>query len=72
MFAALRKGGYILQNLLQEGSGGNGLNEAIGGRFQNQNLEVVVAVDGEGRHTSGFDRDFKVCKKSLVSARVTI
>ncbi|PFH45328.1 hypothetical protein AMATHDRAFT_9478 [Amanita thiersii Skay4041] len=67
MLAALRKvkifclnqldqeaGGDILQEVLQEQSGSDGLNEPISGGFQNWNLEVVVGVNIEGRHTSGL------------------
>ncbi|PFH49862.1 hypothetical protein AMATHDRAFT_4543 [Amanita thiersii Skay4041] len=42
MLAALGKGRDILQKVLQEGSGGDGLNESIGGGFQNWNLEVMI------------------------------
>ncbi|PFH46192.1 hypothetical protein AMATHDRAFT_8101 [Amanita thiersii Skay4041] len=45
------EGRDILQEVLQEGSGGNGLDESIGGRFWDRNLEVVVAVNHEIGHT---------------------
>ncbi|PFH44690.1 hypothetical protein AMATHDRAFT_11158 [Amanita thiersii Skay4041] len=49
-----REGRDILQEILQEQSGGNGLDEPIGGGFRDWNLKVVVAVNGEGGHTRGY------------------
>ncbi|PFH44895.1 hypothetical protein AMATHDRAFT_10490 [Amanita thiersii Skay4041] len=66
-----REGGDILQKILQEGSGGDGLNEAIGGGFGYRDLEIVVGVNGEGGHT-GEDLIGENLSKNPVSARVAI
>ncbi|PFH45395.1 hypothetical protein AMATHDRAFT_9330 [Amanita thiersii Skay4041] len=52
-----QEGRDILQEILQKGSGSDGLDEPIGGRFWDRNLEVVVGVNRERRHTGGFNRD---------------